>query len=34
LQELKVPHVYRDEPQRKHHWNSGWMADLAPWVAR
>jgi hypothetical protein len=34
LQELKVPHAYRDGPQRKHHWNSGWMADLAPWTAR
>jgi hypothetical protein len=34
MQELKIPHVYRNGPQRKHHWNSGWMADLAPWVAR
>lgn len=34
LQELKVPHVYRDGPQRKHHWNSGWMADLATWTTR
>jgi hypothetical protein len=34
MQELKIPHVYRNGPQRKHHWNSGWMADLAPWAAR
>jgi hypothetical protein len=34
LQELKLPHVYRDGPQRRHHWNSGWMADLARWAAR
>jgi Putative esterase len=34
LQELKVPHVYRDGPQRRHHWNSGWMADLARWAAQ
>jgi len=34
LQQLKIPHVYRDGPQRRHHWNSGWMAQLAPWIAR
>jgi hypothetical protein len=34
LQDLKIPHVYRDGPQRKHHWNSGWMAELVPWAAR
>jgi S-formylglutathione hydrolase FrmB len=34
LQDLKIPHAYRDGPQRRHHWNSGWMADLAAWVAR
>lgn len=27
MQELKVPHVYRDGPKRKHHWNSGWVAE-------
>ena len=32
LQELKIPHAYRDGPQRPHHWNSGWMAELAPWL--
>lgn len=34
LQQFKVPHAYRDGPQRKHHWNSGWMDDLARWVVR
>ena len=34
LQELKIPHAYRDGPQRPHHWNSGWMAELAQWVVR
>lgn len=34
MQQLKVPHVYRDGPQRKHHWNSGWMAELAAWIVR
>lgn len=34
LQQLKIPHVYRDGPQRRHHWNSGWMAELARWAAR
>ena len=34
LQALKIPHVYRDGPQRRHHWNSGWMGDLADWAAR
>jgi len=27
LDELKIPHVYRDGPQRKHHWESGWLAE-------
>ncbi len=26
LQE-SIPHLYRDGPQRKHHWNSGWVAE-------
>ena len=25
--ELKVPHVHRDGPQRKHHWESGWLSE-------
>ena len=25
LEELDVPHVYRDGPYQKHHWHSGWV---------
>ncbi|MCR4411636.1 MAG: alpha/beta hydrolase-fold protein [Thermoguttaceae bacterium] len=24
---LNIPHVYRDGPQRKHDWHSGWLAE-------
>lgn len=27
MQRLKVPHVYRDAPKRKHDWHSGWVAE-------
>jgi S-formylglutathione hydrolase FrmB len=27
LDELKVPHVYRDGPQRTHDWHGGWVAE-------
>jgi S-formylglutathione hydrolase FrmB len=27
LEELRIPHVYRDGPQREHHWNSGWLPE-------
>ena len=27
LGELEIPHVYRDGPQRTHHWQSGWLAE-------
>ncbi len=27
MTELKVPHTYRDGPQRKHDWHSGWVAE-------
>ena len=26
LNDLKVPHVYRDDPRDKHDWHSGWVA--------
>lgn len=26
LDELKIPHVYRDGPKRTHDWHSGWLA--------
>lgn len=27
LQELRIPHIYRDGPPRKHDWHSGWVAE-------
>jgi S-formylglutathione hydrolase FrmB len=27
LEELKAPHDYRDGPERKHDWHSGWLAE-------
>ena len=27
LDELKIPHEYRDGPQRKHDWHSGWVEE-------
>ena len=27
MTELKIPHEYRDGPQRKHDWHSGWVAE-------
>ena len=27
LEVLKIPHEYADGPQRKHAWNSGWLAE-------
>ena len=27
LEELKIPHVYRDGPFRKHDWHSGWVTE-------
>lgn len=33
LDELKIPHAYRDGPQRKHHWNTGWVEEAATWLA-
>ena len=27
LDALKVPHVYRDGPERKHDWHGGWLAE-------
>jgi hypothetical protein len=34
MQTLKIPHGYRDGPWRRHHWNSGWVAEAAHWLAR
>ncbi len=27
LARLAVPHVYRDGPRRRHHWQSGWLRE-------
>jgi hypothetical protein len=27
LNELRIPHEYRDEPPREHNWHSGWVAE-------
>ncbi|QDU79692.1 Putative esterase [Polystyrenella longa] len=27
LRQLEIKSIYRDGPQRKHHWESGWLAD-------
>ena len=27
LDELNIPHVYRDGPQREHNWHSGWVTE-------
>jgi len=27
MHELKIAHVYRDGPKRKHSWNSGWLSE-------
>ena len=29
LEELQISHIYRDGPQRRHHWESGWVAEAA-----
>jgi hypothetical protein len=33
LVEWKIPHVYRDGPQRKHVWNSGWIEEAVELLA-
>ena len=34
MDELEIPHVYRDGPKRKHHWASGWVAEAAELLVR
>lgn len=34
LDELKIPHVYHDGPQRKHDWHSGWVAEAVDALAQ
>lgn len=33
LDEWKIPHIYRDGPQRKHVWNSGWVEEAVELLA-
>lgn len=33
LNESQVQHVYQDGPRRRHHWNSGWLADAVDLLA-
>jgi hypothetical protein len=33
LDRLKVPHEYHDGPQRKHAWDSGWVAEAVEFLA-
>jgi hypothetical protein len=33
LEELAVPHVYRDGPKREHHWESGWLGEAVELLA-
>ncbi|MBD3675503.1 MAG: hypothetical protein HUJ26_18475 [Planctomycetaceae bacterium] len=32
MQELKIPHIHRDGPQRKHHWESGWVKEAVDFL--
>jgi hypothetical protein len=34
LDELKIPHVYRDGPKRKHDWHSGWVSEAVEILMR
>jgi S-formylglutathione hydrolase FrmB len=34
LNELRVPHVYRDGPKREHSWSSGWVPEAVELLVR
>ena len=34
LDELKIPHEYRDGPLRKHDWHSGWVSEAVELLLR
>lgn len=34
MDRLKIPHEYRDGPDRKHDWHSGWVADAVEFLVR
>jgi hypothetical protein len=33
MDKLKVAHEYRDGPERKHGWHSGWVAEAVEFLA-
>lgn len=33
MKSLGVAHEWRDGPERKHHWESGWVEEAAQWLA-
>jgi S-formylglutathione hydrolase FrmB len=32
LEKMHIPHEYRDGPERKHDWHSGWVSEAAAWL--
>lgn len=34
MRSLKIAHEFRDGPDRKHHWNSGWVIEGATWLLK
>ncbi len=34
MEELKIAHIYRDGPQRKHSWESGWLREAVEMLMR
>jgi esterase/lipase superfamily enzyme len=34
MNENKVQHIYHDGPQRRHHWNSGWLEEAIDLLAK
>ncbi len=32
LDELRIPHEYRDGPKRQHDWHSGWVSESVEWL--
>ena len=34
MESLQISHIYRDGPQRKHHWETGWVAETLELMMR
>lgn len=34
MNDVGVQHIFQDGPQRRHHWNSGWLADAVELLVR